>query len=283
MIGPDQRRATLSQLVGKGLSKRAACRWSGLSERLWHYQPRLPNRDQTLLREMKAVTQQQPRFGYRRVAVLTRTGFHRVWRLWKQHGFQLQPARARRPRATTPDPRPHRAEYPNHVWTYDFLHDQLADGRWFKTLSVLDEFTRECLVIQSGHSLRAPDVIATLTNAMQTHGKPQYLRSDNGSEFTATAVMAWLQAQAVGPSFIPPGRPWQNGYIESFHDKFRDECLNREWFRSQPEAAVVIEQWRQQYNTQRPHSALGYKTPAQVRAEHLALSNRDALTSSALN
>lgn len=268
MTSPVQRRETLTQLVGKGLSKRAACRWSGLSERLWHYQPRLPERDQRVIQAMQTVTQNHPRFGYRRVAVLAQTSFHRAWRLWKQHGFQLQPPRARRHRATTPDPRPHRAEHPNHVWTYDFLHDQLADGRWFKTLSLLDEFTRECLTIKVGQSLRAPDVIAALSSAMRMHGTPEFLRSDNGSEFTATAVMTWLRAHAIGPSFIPPGRPWQNGYIESFHDKFRDECLNREWFRSHTEAAVVIEQWRQQYNTQRPHSALGYKTPAQVRAEY---------------
>jgi putative transposase len=268
MSSPGQRREVLTHLVGKGLSQRAACRWSGLSNRLWHYRLRLPERDAQAIDRMKEMTQRHPRFGYRRVAVLIQTSFHRAWRLWKQHGFQLQAPRPRRAHRTQPDPRPHHAEHPNQVWTYDFLHDQLADGQWFKTLSILDEFTRECLVIQVGQSLRAPEVIAALTTAMQTYGKPTWVRSDNGSEFTAHAVQTWLHGQTIGPSFIAPGRPWQNGYIESFHDKFRDECLNREWFLSRSEASVVIEHWRQAYNTQRPHSALGYKTPAQVRAEH---------------
>ena len=148
------------------------------------------------------------------------------------------------------------------------MRDQLADGRWFKTLSVLDEFTRECLAIQVARSVRAPDVIAALTRAMADHGPLEFLRSDNGGEFTARAVRQWLQAHSVGSSFIPPGRPWQNGYVESFHRRFRDECLNREWFLTCPEVAVVIERWRQAYHTQRPHSGLGYKTPAQVAAEY---------------
>jgi len=268
MTTPNQRREALTQLMGHGLSGRAACRWSGVSRHVLQYVPALVERDTTLLIQMRAVTQTYPRFGYRRVAVLTQTSFKRAWRLWKRHGFQLQPARARRRRMPNRDPRPHRAERPNQVWTYDILHDQLADGRRFKTLSVLDEFTRECLVIQVGRTMRAPDVIVALTTAMQRHGQPEFIRSDNGSEFTATQVMQWLQGQVVGPSFIQPGHPWQNGYVESFHGKFRDECLNREWFRSSLEAEVVIEQWRQHYNTQRPHSAVGYKTPAQVAAEY---------------
>lgn len=276
MTTPHQRREALTQLRGHGLSGRAACRWSGLSRHVLQYTPALVEHDTALLLQMRAVTKTYPRFGYRRVAVLTQTSFKQAWRLWKRHGFQLQPARARRRQVPKRDPRPHRAERPNQVWTYDILHDQLADGRRFKTLSVLDEFTRECLVIQVGRSMRAPDVIVALTTAMQQHGKPEFIRSDNGSEFTATAVMQWLQGQAVGPSFIQPGRPWQNGYVESFHGKFRDECLNREWFRSSLEAEVVIEQWRQHYNTQRPHSAVGYKTPAQVAAEY-PCSTREAL------
>lgn len=258
----------LRQLTEKGLSQRAASRWSGLSRRLWHYQPQLVERDQTTVAQMRVVAQAQPRFGYRRVAVLVGIGFKRSWRLWQRHGFTVHPPRPRRCRPAGSDPRPQRAERPNHVWTYDLLHEQLANGRWFKTLSILDEFTRECVLIKVGRTLRAPEVIAALTEAMHRSGKPAFLRSDNGSEFTATQVMAWLQAHAIGPVFIPPGRPWHNGFIESFHDKFRDECLNREWFLSYAEAAIVIEQWRHQYNTYRPHSSLGYKTPATVRAEY---------------
>ncbi len=150
------------------------------------------------------------------------------------------------------------------------MHDQLGDGRRFKTLSVLDEFTRECLAIQVGQSIRAPQVIQVLAQVMSTRGAPAYLRSDNGSEFTAKAVQRWLREPQIGPAFIAPGRPWQNGYIESFHSRLRDECLNREWFHSGTEAAHVIERWRQQYNTARPHSSLGYRTPAQVAAQAAA-------------
>lgn len=268
-MSPGQRRDALQHLTGKGLSKRAACRWSGLSRRVWHYMPRVLERDQALVRQMKIVSETHPRFGYRRVAILAKTSFHRTWRLWKQHHFRLQPARVRRPRPVSSDPRPYRAEHAHHVWTYDLLHDQLADGRWFKTLSILDEFTRQCMVIQVAPSIRAPQVIAALSRAIEQYGRPEFLRSDNGSEFTATAVQQWLQSQSVGPTFIDRGRPWQNGFVESFHSRFRDECLNREWFVSHLEAAVVIERWRQQYNTERPHSALGYKTPAQMAATDL--------------
>lgn len=268
MTSPVQRRATLSHLTGRGLSGWAACRWSGLSRQVFHYQPRLPARDADRLTRMRAISQIHPRFGYRRVAVLTQISFQQTWRLWKRHGFRLQSARARRRRPASADLRPHRAEHPNHVWTYDILHDRLADDRPFKTLSVLDEFTRECLAIKVGRCLRAVEVIATLSSAMRVRGKPAFIRSDNGSQFTATAVMQWLQTSTIGPTFIQPGRPWQNGYVESFHARFRDECLNREWFFSSQEAKVVIERWRQQYNTERPHSSLGYQTPAQVAAQY---------------
>lgn len=267
---PLQRRQTLTQLTAKGLSGRSACRWTGWSRRVLDYPLRQPAQDEQLLERMRAVARQYPRFGYRRVAVLVGTSPRRVWRLWRAHEFRLGNQRSRRRRLPAGEQRPHRAERRNHVWTYDILHDRLADGRAFKTLSILDEFSRECLAIQVGHSLRAPDVTAVLADLMQRRGVPEFVRSDNGSQFTATAVMQWLQDNRVGPSFIAPGRPWQNGYIESFHGKFRDECLNREWFGCLAEAAVVIEQWRQHYNTERPHSALGYRTPAQAAAEAMA-------------
>jgi transposase InsO family protein len=138
----------------------------------------------------------------------------------------------------------------------------LADGRPFKTLSVLDEFTRECHGILVATSMLAEDVIVFLDEIMKKRSAPVFLRSDNGSEFTAEAVQTWLANKNVGPAFIPPGQPWKNGFIESFHDKFRDECLQREWFSSLLDAQVVIEDWRVHYNTRRPHSSLGYETPA---------------------
>jgi putative transposase len=266
MVTPAQRHDLLGHLTNKGLSQRRACRWSGLSRSTARYRLQQPARDVRAITAMQPVMTQHPRFGYRRVAVLAQLSFKRAWRLWKQQEFTMQPARARRPRAIRRDERPQQATHRNHVWTYDILFDRLADGRLFKTLSILDEFTRECLAIHVAPSIRARDVLTVLQRTMQHHGRPQFLRSDNGSEFTAIAVQQWLHDQHVGPSFITPGHPWQNGFIESFHGRFRDECLNREWFTTGHEAIIVIEQWRKEYNTQRPHSALGYRTPAQVAA-----------------
>ncbi len=266
MVTPTQRHELLTHLTDKGLSQRSACRWSGLSRRVARYRLRQTEQDAQALVAMQLVMNRHPRFGYRRVAVLAQLSFKRAWRLWKQQGFAVQPARMRRPRSVHRDERLPRAMHRNHIWTYDILYDRLADGRFFKTLSILDEFTRECLAIHVAPSIRANDVITILRRTMQHHGRPQFLRSDNGSEFTALAVQQWLHDQHVGASFITPGHPWQNGFIESFHGKFRDECLNREWFMTGHEAAIVIEQWRKEYNTQRPHSALGYQTPAQLAA-----------------
>ena len=253
-------------MASKGLSQRRVCRWSGISRSVARYPLRQVPRDAQRVAVMRQVTAHHPRFGYRRVAVLAQVSFKRAWRLWKQQGFALQPLRVRRRRPARPDERPHRATGRNQVWTYDILSDRLANGRQFKTLSILDEFTRECLAIHVAPSIRATDVLTVLQRTMQQQGHPQFIRSDNGSEFTATPVKQWLQDQHVGPSFIEPGHPWQNGFVESFHGKFRDECLKREWFTTSQEAIIVIERWRQDYNTQRPHSALGYRTPAQVAA-----------------
>jgi putative transposase len=267
MVTPDQRREALAHLQAKGLSGRAACRWTGLSRSVLRYPAKQAGLDRQRLAQLRQACQQQPRFGYRRAGVLAGLSFKIAWRLWKIGHFRLEKPRLRRRRAPGTDTRPLQAERPNHVWTYDLLHDQLADGKRFKTLSVLDEFTRECLAIHVAQSIRATDVVAVLSQLITRRRPPAYLRSDNGSEFTAHAVSAWLRDQQVGPVFIAPGCPWQNGYIESFHSRLRDECLNREWFCSGTEAAHVIERWRQQYNTQRPHSSLGYRTPAQVAAE----------------
>lgn len=252
-----------------GMSARAACKWAGVSRTVAQYTLQLPQQDEARLKVLHRTARRNPRYGYRRVAVVSQLGFGRTWRLWKQHNFRLAPQR-RRPRrkpVTGPN-RPCQAERPRHVWTYDILFDRFADGRPFKVLSVLDEFTRECVAILVDTSIQAVDVIPLLRRAFRRAGAPEFIRSDNGSEFTADEVQAWLATHQAGPAFIEPGHPWQNGYIESYHDKFRDECLDREWFESLAEARVVIERWRRQYNTQRPHSSLGYQTPAQFAAAH---------------
>jgi transposase InsO family protein len=259
----------LAHLEGKDLSQRAACRWSGISRAVSRYKLRRPAQDAEYLKKMRTAAKENPRYGYRRVAVISGVGSGSAWRLWKQHGFKIEAQRTRKPRKKDKlaTPMPQQAEYPNHVWTYDILFDRLADGRPFKTLSVLDEFTRECLGILVATSIHAEDVIAFLAGVLQQRNAPVFLRSDNGSEFTADAVQTWLADKKVGPAFIPPGQPWKNGFIESFHDKFRDECLQREWFSSLLDAQVVIADWRLHYNTQRPHSSLGYKTPAAFAAQ----------------
>jgi putative transposase len=167
---------------------------------------------------------------------------------------------------------------PNTVWSYDFVHDRTANNRTLKLLCVVDEYTRECLAIEVARSIRSQDVILTLSRLMRLYGKPSYIRSDNGAEFTAAAVMCWLRDQHVGSAFIQPGSPWQNGTVESFNGKLRDECLNREWFTSAQEARVVIEQWRTFYNHRRPHSSLGYRPPATIRKENTAAYNLTGLT-----
>ena len=264
-----ERHTLIEYLESKGLSTRAACRWAGCSRAVGRYVLRRPDQDAKWLEEMCKAARANPRYGYRRVAVVSGVGFGSSWRLWKQHDFQVEPQRARKRQKKDKSPsQPQQAEYPNHVWTYDILFDRLADGRQFKTLSILDEFTRECLGILVATSILAQDVIAFLAVIFQKRTAPVFLRSDNGSEFTAQAVQTWLEQNKVGPAFIPPGQPWKNGFIESFHDKFRDECLQREWLQSLLEAHVVIETWRLHYNTQRPHSSLAYQTPAAFAAQY---------------
>ena len=266
---PVERHFMIDKLSGKGLSKRAACRWAGCSRAVSRYVLRVPALDAERLETMRKAVKDNPRYGYRRVAVISGLGFGCAWRLWKQHDFQLGDQRTRKRRKKDPQTNhPQQAEYPNHVWTYDILFDRLADGQQFKTLSILDEFTRECPAILVATSILAQDAIALLASAIKLRGTPTLIRSDNGSEFTAHSVQAWLEQSHIGPSFIPPGQPWKNGFIESFHDKFRDECLQREWFQSLLEAKVVVEAWRLHYNTQRPHSSLDYQTPAAFAAQY---------------
>jgi putative transposase len=262
------RHLLINEMENKGLSRRSACRWSGYSRAVARYQLRRPKQEAEWLKQMRKATRANPRYGYRRIAVVSGLGFGRCYRLWRKNDFKLAAQRARkRQKPENPSPRPQQAEHPNHVWTYDILFDRLADGKQFKTLSILDEFTRECLGILVSHSILAQDVIALLTKILSNRPAPAFLRSDNGSEFTAQSVQTWLEQNKVGPVFIPPGQPWKNGFIESFHDKFRDECLQREWFLSLLEAQVVIEVWRLHYNTQRPHSSLAYQTPVAFAAE----------------
>jgi len=265
----SERHTVLQHLTTRGLSHRAACRWAGFSRAVATYALRQPAQDTVCLEKIRQTTHKHPRDGYRRIAVVSGLGFGQTWRLWQRHGLQLAPQRPHKRRKQSQEPnRPQQAAYPNHVWTYDFLFDRLADGRPFKTLSILDEFTRECLAIRVATSIRSQEVLTVVQRLMAERGAPAFLRSDNGSEFTATAVQHGLEAAQIDTLFIPPGPPWENGFIESFHDKFSDECLQREWLLTIPEAQVVIAAWRIEYNTERPHSSLKYPTPAAFAAEY---------------
>lgn len=266
MVTPAAKRQALEILKGKGLSERAACRYVGVSRRIASYSLKQPAKDQALGIQLMNASGRYPRFGYRRIAVVTDTTESRVLRLWTKLGLNLPKRRPRKRRCGT-DIRIPGATAPNGVWTYDFVHDRLANGGALKMLCILDEHTRECLAIEVGKSLRSQDVILALSRLMRIYGKPAYIRSDNGAEFTAKAVMKWLRDQNVGPAYVAPGSPWQNGFVESFNGKLRDECLNREWFVSRQEAKLVIEKWRHFYNNERPHSALGYRTPAAAGRE----------------
>ena len=264
MISPSARRQFIATLVRRGISHGKACRYLGLSRRVTAYAPRQPAKDREVAERILAASPEVPRFGYRRMAAWMDLGESRVRRMWRTLGLEIPRRRPRRRRSGS-DIRLPGAVRPNAVWSYDFVHDQMVDGCSLKLLCVIDEYTRECLAIEVGASLRAQDVILTLSRLMRIYGKPAYVRSDNGADFTAVKVMRWLRDAAIGPAFIAPGSPWQNGFVESFNGKLRDELLNREWFRSRAEARVLIERWRQFYNERRPHSAHRYKPPATVR------------------
>jgi putative transposase len=224
------------------------------------------------------------RYGYRRVtALLNQAGWlvgkDRVQRIWRREGLKVPQKQPPRGRLWLNDGScvRLRPEPPRHVWSYDFVAAATHDGRKLKMLTLLDEYTRECLALRVARRLGSNAVIETLAMVMTTHGIPAYLRSDNGPEFIANELRHWLSGVGAAPLYIEPGSPWENGYCESFNGKLRDECLNGEIFYSLREAQIIIEQWRIEYNTRRPHSALGYRPPAPEAVRALESSTSTAL------
>jgi putative transposase len=272
MTSAQQRRETVHQLQARGLSLRRSCALCHISRSSLRYRPRLMRRSQNqqLVERLRRIARKHPRYGYRRAHALVcrevaGINVKRVHRLWRQERLSVPCRRPRRRRADRNALRLVEATHPNHVWTYDFVHDSCANGQRLKILTVTDEFTRESLAIEVATSIQARRVIHVLEQVLRDRGAPAYLRSDNGPEFVAQAVQRWLQAQQVQTAYIEPGSPWQNAYGESFNGRLRDECLNVEWFRNAQEARMVIGRWQQHYNEDRPHSSLGYQTPREFR------------------
>jgi transposase InsO family protein len=225
--------------------------------------------EERLVKRIVALATEYGRYGYRRITAMLwaegwRVNHKRVERIWRQEGLKVPKKQPKRGRLWLNDGSciRKRAEYPNHVWSYDFILDRTHDGRPLRMLVIIDEYTRECLSIDIDRRLNSQGVLYRLSELFVRRGSPAYIRSDNGSEFTAKAVRDWLERLRVQTLFIEPGSPWENGYVESFNGKFRDELLNRELFYTLTEARVLVERWRRHYNWLRPHSALGYRPPA---------------------
>jgi len=264
------------------ITERHGCRLLGQWRGTQRYLPTQRPDEDELTRAIVSLASEYGRYGYRRITALLRragwaVGKDRVERIWRRAGLKV-PARQRpRGRLWLNDGscvrlRPERA---NHVWSYDFVSGSTSDGRTLRMLTMIDEYTRESLAIRVGRRLNSHDVIDILAEVMVERGVPEHIRSDNGPEFIARRLRKWLERLGTQPLYIEPGSPWENGYCESFNSKLRDELLNREIFYSLKEAQILIERWRMHYNTQRPHSSLGYKPPAPVTIKLSHVKNRE--------
>lgn len=251
------------------ISERRACAVLG-QHRSTQRKPVLGRHDEAALTaDIVALAKAYGRYGYRRIAALLRhagwaVSAKRVHRIWRREGLKVPQKQPKRGRLWLNDGScvRLRAELPNHVWSYDFVEDRTHDGRRFRMLCVIDEFTREALAIRVKRRLNATDVLETLADLMIMRGPPSFVRSDNGPEFIAKTLRDWIAAVGSQTAYIEPGSPWENGYCESFNSKLRDELLNGELFYTLREAQVLIEAWRRHYNAIRPHSSLSYRPPA---------------------
>jgi putative transposase len=252
-----------------GVSERRACRVLGQARSVQRYHPQSSLEEEVLRADIVRLASNYGRYGYRRITALLkaegwRVNRKRVERIWREEGLRVPRKQPKRGRLYLNDGSCIRLRpcSKNHVWSYDFVSDRLHNGKKIRMLTVIDEYTRKCLAIRVGSSLRTDQVLDTLSDLFMTEGVPEHIRSDNGSEFTAKSLREWIGSLGVRTAYIEPGSPWENGYNESFNGKLRDELLNREIFYSLKEAQVLIEQWRRHYNEVRPHSSLGYRPPA---------------------
>jgi transposase InsO family protein len=274
-----RRRLIATELcVDFNVSRRRVSRALDLARSNLRYAPVASDERAALARRIEHLASTHPRYGYRRIwALLVREGWSvnkkTVRRHWRELGLKLG-----RPRPTPRPRRPHGQDAnachlrpsrgKDDVWTWDFIFDRTSDGRSLKWLSLVDEYTRECLVLEPRRGMTAEDIQMILAEvAARRGGPPCRIRSDNGPEFAALAVRSWLEAAGSGTLYVAPGSPWQNGYAESFHSKLRDEFLDREEFESEPQARALGALWKEEYNTERPHSSLDYQTPAEYAAQ----------------
>jgi len=250
------------------VSERRACRVLGQCRATQRYEARRLEDEERLRNDVISLSKKYGRYGYKRITALLnqegwRVNHKRVFRIWREEGLKVPNKQPKRSRLWLGDGScvRKRPEYKNHVWSYDFVHERTHDGRSLRILTVIDEYSRKSLATEVRRSFTSMDVVEVLSDLFIIHGQPDYIRSDNGPEFTSKAIRKWLSNLKVGPLFIEPGSPWENGYNESFNGKLRDELLNGEIFYTLKEAQIIIERWRIHYNTIRPHTSLGYRPP----------------------
>lgn len=269
MVSPSTKRRAVKRSVEEGWGGTAsACRALRLARSSFHRTGLVREQSRRMHKVVVQLSEKHPRYGYRRITALLRRGGltinpKRVQRLRRLEGIQV-PRRQRRMRRLGPQQSERlRATRARQVWSWDFVEDQTENGSRFRILTLLDEHTRQCLALHVAWSIRAVDAITVLEAAIARYGAPEHLRSDNGPEFIAYAIQDWLKERQIKTLYIRPGSPWENAHIESFHDKLRDECLNRELFGTLAEAHVIVESWRVEYNEERPHSSLGDQMPGE--------------------
>jgi len=281
VISPARRHQAVEQVQEElEVSERRACRVIGQPRSTQRYQQRTADDEERLTQRVVELASEYGRYGYRRVTAMLRNdgwsvNHKRVERIWRREGLKVPQKQPKRGRLWLTDGSIVRLkpQFEKHVWSYDFMHDRTHNGVPFRILNVMDEYTRECLAVRVERQMNHKDVIEVLYELFCDRGVPVHIRSDNGSEFTAKGVRDWLGRLSIKPLFIEPGSPWENGYMESFNGKMRDELLAGEIFYSLKEAQVLIEMWRQHYNTIRPHSSLNYKPPAPAAVLALASQN----------
>ena len=273
-MSPSRKREAVVKLQKEfTISERRACRVIDQPRSCQRYAAQPRDDERALVKRMLCLVRQRPRFGYRRIAALLRreewrASDTRIWRLWRREGLKVPQKKRKRRRLGKTENGCHRrrAVHIDHVWCWDFVFDHTTNGSTLKWLSIVDEYTRECLCLKADRSITSEDVIDTLAELFAMRGVPKHIRSDNGPEFIARAIQRWLTQVEVETLYIEPGSPWENGFAESFHSRLRDEFLALEVFENLAAARKLTQAWRDDYNHHRPHSSLGYVTPAEYAA-----------------